>query len=209
MERRFLSIESSPVGLETREDDSPMIQGHAAVFYDGTEATEFKLWHGAVERIMPGAFKRAIGRNGDDVRALFNHDADNLLGRTSAKTLSLSIDDIGLRYEITPPDTNTGRDVMTSIKRRDLTGSSFSFIVRKETWIKDEERDLEIREIKDVRLYDVGPVTFPAYEATTADSRDTAETKESYERWKATQQERVAQLHTQVGARARQVDIAE
>ncbi|MFQ5439684.1 MAG: HK97 family phage prohead protease [Paracoccaceae bacterium] len=207
MERRFLSINDCPVGLETREDNSRLITGHAAVYYDGSKSTEYELWRGAVERIMPGAFDRAIGDNGDDVRALFNHDPDHLLGRTGAKTLMLSSDDKGLRYEIDPPDTNIGRDVMASIERRDLTGSSFSFIVLEETWRKDDDANLEIREVNDVQLFDVCPVTFPAYAATTADSRD-AETHESYQRWRDTQKKRIDALLSQYKIRARKIEIS-
>ncbi len=166
-ERRFLAVDTAPIALEERQDNTPRIRGYAAVFYDGTPETQFELFEGFVERILPGAFDRAIDE--DDVRALFNHDPDHILGRSSAETLSLEADETGLRYDIATPDTTIGRDVAASIKRRDVTGSSFSFVVTDEDFRR--EGGVRIREIRGVQLFDVGPVTFPAYQATTADAR--------------------------------------
>lgn len=152
------------------ENQLPAIEGYAAVFYDGTEKTEYRLWSDAVERIMPGAFDAAISEN-HDVRALFNHDPSQLLGRTSAGTLSLSIDQTGLRYSIDVAETSVGRDVVTWVERRDVTGSSFLFVPLETVW-RDEKRGdryIEIREVVSVELYDVGPVTFPAYTTTEAE----------------------------------------
>jgi len=100
------------------------------------------------------------------VRALLNHAPDNILGRTAAGTLRLTTDDVGLRYEIAVPDTAVGRDLAASIGRGDITGSSFSFTVLAEERVNEPNRQLRI--VKDVELFDVGPVTFPAYEATSA-----------------------------------------
>ncbi len=190
IERRFVGTGVAPVRMEKRAEDTPAkIVGHAAVFYDGTEATEFTLWRNAVERIMPGAFDRAL-REKHDVRALFNHNVDNLLGRTAAHTLDLSIDNRGLAYEIDPPDTQLGRDVPISLERGDITGSSFAFQVLEETWREEEGDDGTVREIREITdigpLLDVGPVTFPAYEVATAGMRDASsngEARESHQRW--------------------------
>lgn len=188
IERRFVS--SEPLRLEKREDDEPgKIVGHASVYYDGTRATEYTLWPNCVERIMPGAFDRALAEK-DDVRALFNHNADNLLGRTSAGTLTLSSDKRGLAYEIDPPDTQLGNDLRESLSRGDLTGSSFAFRVAKEEWREEdiEGMILEIREITEIDpLVDVGPVTFPAYESSTSGMRDTSDAgdaRASHQRWR-------------------------
>lgn len=166
--------------IERRNDDATVggatIAGYAAVFYDGTPETEYRLWDDFVERVMPGAFDRAIRE--DDVRALLNHEPDNLLGRTKSGTLKLSIDAVGLRYEITPPETELARQVVASLERGDLDGSSFTFMPTKVTWREElekvgtMERMIVIREIQEVELYDVGPVTFPAYTATSAAARD-------------------------------------
>jgi uncharacterized protein len=185
MERRFVSSKLSPITLEKRADGSSTIQGYGAVFYrEGDPGTEYQLYGDLVERIMPGAFDRAI-KEADDCRALVNHDPNLLLGRASAGTLKLSIDATGLRYEIDPPDTQAGRDACVSLERGDLTGSSFSFLPDDVTW--REQGDLIIREVRSVQLFDVGPVTFPAYSSTTAGVRalgDAEEARKALEAWK-------------------------
>lgn len=182
MERRFIPAPACNVRLLKRAgDDGPsIIQGYGSVFYDGTPETEFELWHDVFERIMPGTFDRAIAE--DDVRGLFNHDPDHVLGRNTASTMLLVVDKKGLRYEIDAPDTQLGHDLGVSIGREDVTGSSFSFNVTDEEW--RTENGKEIREISGVRLFDVGPVTFPAYEGATAAVRsdgDVAEARAAYE----------------------------
>jgi len=175
-ERRY-----QPAGeaLEIRQDQNGNISGYAAVFYNAEDrGSAFGLWDGAEERIMPGAFSRAIAEK-DDARALFNHESDKLLGRVSAGTLQLSEDSRGLHYSISLGNTTAAKDVREMISRGDLTGSSFSFKVTEEFWSEDE--GTQIRNIKGVELFDVGPVTFPAYEASTANSRDIEGAKESQE----------------------------
>lgn len=177
MERRS----TTEIGIETREDGKRTITGMGAVFYRKDDpGTEYVLFPGVVERIMPTAFDRALSEN-DDVRGLYNHEPDNLLGRTSNGTMRLAKNRRGLSYEIDPPDTELGKSVTTLIDRGDINGSSFSFHVTDERWGKED--DLEVREIRGVKLYDVGPVTFPAYAATSATARD-AEWRSSYDAWK-------------------------
>jgi len=115
--------------------------------------------------IEPGAFD---GTDMADVRALFNHDPNMLLARTSSGTLKLTIDEKGLRYEFDIPDTTAGRDLKELLARGDISQSSFGFTIDKEDW---EERmgTKPKRKIKKVkRLFDVSPVTFPAYTDTSA-----------------------------------------
>jgi len=183
MERRFINQKNSMIILEKREDGSDgKITGYGAVYYrKGDSSTEYKLWDGMVERIMPGAFNRALAES-DDVRALFNHDPSLILGRNTAGTMKLSSDDVGLRYEIDPADTNVSKDTREHISRGDVTGSSFMFIVEHEEW--RTEGDLEIREVLGVKLLDIGPVTFPAYASATASVRS-EDTKEAREQYKA------------------------
>lgn len=167
MERRYTAPRTQPVRVETRADGTRTIQGHAAVYYrDGDPGTEFKLMDDLVERIEPGAFNRAL-TDADDVRALFNHDINQILGRTTAGTLRLNADDIGLRYEIDVPTTPQAEHVVSAIDRGDLTGSSFAFMVEDEEFIDTGEDQPDIRSISSVKLFDVGPVTFPAYESTS------------------------------------------
>ena len=117
-----------PVGIEERGGDPPRITGYAAVFYRADDpSTEFRLGEIFAERIERGAFDKTLERG--DVAALFSHRHDQVLGHTQSGTLRLSIDDRGLKYEIDPPDTQLGRDVVTSIRRGDIRGSSFGFDV--------------------------------------------------------------------------------
>lgn len=177
--RRDLTRATSQLRAEKR-GGKQVIVGYAAVFYkEGDPGTEFRLWSDMVERIMPGAFDAALRE--DDVRALFNHERNNLLGRRkpgdSSATLRLSVDDVGLLYEIDPPDTQVARDLLTSLERGDVDGSSFQFDVYTNygakrgdiTW--RETNGVTIREIRSLELLDVGPVVFPAYASTSSGVR--------------------------------------
>uniref|UniRef100_A0A6H1ZKB6 Putative peptidase n=1 Tax=viral metagenome TaxID=1070528 RepID=A0A6H1ZKB6_9ZZZZ len=150
------------VEMEVREDDKqPRITGHAAVF--NKRANIMGLFE---EEIEPGAFAEAVKK--DDVRALMNHDVNFVLGRSKSGTLRMEEDEKGLAIEIDPPDTQWARDLMVSIKRRDITQMSFAFNIRDkkgEEWI-NEEGKLPLRKVRNVTLFDVSPVTFPAYPQT-------------------------------------------
>jgi HK97 family phage prohead protease len=160
-------------------DALPNISGLAAVYYNSADptGTQYQLWDNYFERIMPGAFDRAVKE--DDVRALQNHDPRLLLGRSLAGTLQLELTQEGLSYTITTPNTTAGRDTVTSLERGDLDGSSFAFNISHNGVEWTEERVkvggneviLYIRNITAVELYDVGPVTYPAYSATSAGIR--------------------------------------
>lgn len=200
--------------IEKRADGTPMIVGYAAVFYRADDpGTQFSLWAGCVERIAPGAFNAAISEQ-QDVRALFNHDDDHILGRTKSGTCRLSVDAVGLRYEIDPLMVGGQIDpefarLAASIERGDIDGSSFSFRVRANgvTWTTEKygaaQVEIEVRTLTDVDLFDVGPVTFPAYKATSTGLRS--------ENAEALQAERAALKPTTprdvVRARARAVEI--
>lgn len=167
IERRIVDAQ-----LEVRaaQDAPAKLIGYAAVFNRDTVIAGYFR-----ERIAPGAFSAAIQE--DDVRALFNHDPNFVLGRTTSGTLALSEDETGLLYEVDPPDTQIARDLMTSIKRGDVSQSSFGFQVVREEWRTPENRaELPTRTILEARLFDVSPVTYPAYEETTAEARAQAAT---------------------------------
>lgn len=153
------------------------IEGHAAVFDSWSETLggifPFK------EIVRKGAFNESIGK--DDIRALFNHDPNYVLGRNRAGTLELVEDDIGLRVKITPPDTSWAKDILTSIRRGDITQMSIGFIVEDDKWSTKDGMD--VREIRKVQLFDVSPVTFPAYTATDVGVRAMQE----YDGYKAEQ----------------------
>lgn len=149
--------------IEVRSgDDAMTIAGHASVF-----DTPYELW-GFREQVSRGAFKKTLKEA--DVAALWNHDPNIVLGRNKSKTLRLKEDDVGLWYEVDLPDTQAARDLYTLIQRGDVYQSSFAFEIVKEEWEEPEDqRDLPLRTIKEVRLYDVSPVTYPASPSTDVD----------------------------------------
>lgn len=154
---------SKPLEVRKQGDDV-FIEGYGAVFFNPADAgTQYELWTDYYERVMPGAFDEAMKRP-DDVRCLFNHNVNVVLGRSKSGTLSLSVDQVGLLYSCKLPNSEWGRSLVESIQRGDVSGCSFSFRAEKTVW--REEGDKTYREIESVRLYDVGPVTFPAYEST-------------------------------------------
>jgi len=143
------------------------IAGYAALF--NTPATIAEQF---VEVIDEGAFDDTIG---DDVRVLFNHDPNQLLGRTKSGTATIAVDADGLRYTVTPPATQVGRDVLELVQRGDVDGSSFGFRVLEDRWTPGATAgDLPVRHVQRVALLDVSPVTVPAYSETTAEVRDQA-----------------------------------
>ena len=165
--------------LRVAENDGggSYIEGHAAVFDSWSETLggifPFK------EIVRKGAFNESIGK--DDIRALFNHDPNYVLGRNSAGTLELVEDEVGLRVRITPPDTTWAKDLQASIRRGDITQMSIGFIVEEDKW--STENGIDTREIHKVQLFDVSPVTFPAYTATDVGVR----AMEEYNGYKAEQ----------------------
>jgi len=158
LERRAFAVDEVAV---TRSKEKPVIAGHAAVFNQEADLGWFR------EKILPGAFLDSIGK--DDIRALFNHDPNFVLGRNTNGTLRLREDDRGLFIENDPPDTQWARDLLTSIERRDISQMSFGFEVMDQRW---ETKDgIEIRIIARVKLWDVSPVAFPAYDQTDVNVR--------------------------------------
>lgn len=153
------------------EKESRKIAGYAAVF---NEPTTILMRDGkggyieVIEEISPGAFDDVLE---DDVRALFNHDPNFILGRNTSGTLRLFVDDRGLGYEIEVPDTAIGRDLLKSIERGDVSQSSFGFEVADDQWdtTKDGKDRRKITRL--AQLYDVSPVTYPAYTTTEATAR--------------------------------------
>lgn len=159
------------------QNASPRIAGYGAVFNQRSDL----LGGFFVELIAPSAFDDVLGQ---DVRGLFNHDPNYLLGRTVSGTLRLSVDQRGLAYEIDTPNTQTIRDlVVEPLKRGDMSGSSFAMRVAPggDTW--HEEDGVVVRTIyKIAELRDVGPVSFPAYPDSSAAQR-------SLDAWKQAKKE--------------------
>lgn len=155
IERRFITS-------ELRADESGPIVGYAAVFNQlSVDLGGFR------ELIRPGAFATAIRE--DDVRALWNHDSNYVLGRNTAGTLTLQEDDHGLRVRVDPPATQWAEDLRQSIRRGDVNQMSFAFQTVEDRWQREDGENR--RELIEVRLYDVSPVTYPAYEGTAVSAR--------------------------------------
>lgn len=153
----------------------PKIRGHAAVFNQASENLGY--WRDLREVIMPGAFAKAIVR--DDVRALWNHNPDWVLGRSKAQptpTLRMSEDSIGLAVEIDPPDTTWARDHLETMRRGDVSQMSFAFSSMSERFEKID--GVLHRYVTEVKLFDVSPVTYPAYPQTDVGVRSLSEEEE-------------------------------
>lgn len=164
MERRFVK----GAQVRAKSGDKPAIEGYASVFNEPFDSGWF------IETIKPTAFSRALAEQ-QDVRCLFNHDPNNVLGRSKSGTLRMSQDKTGLHFECdTNAQTRIASDVQSMVERGDIDGCSFGFSVRKCTWREETDGDgntVNYRDIEDVDLYDVGPVTYPAYEGTSVSAR--------------------------------------
>ena len=139
------------------ENDRPKMYGHAAMFDSLSEDLG-----GFRERIAPGAFSKSL--ESADIRALFNHDSNIVLGRNKSGTLRLKEDKTGLAIEIDPPDTQAARDLIVSMERGDISQMSFGFRTIGDKWAKVDGE--WTRTLLEVDLFDVSPVTYPAYAAT-------------------------------------------
>ena len=168
--QEYRAFSVNQVAIERRDtDDIPelRISGHAAVFDKETDI--LGLFR---EVIRPGAFRRAIAER-QDVALLLNHDPSTVMARVSNGTLQLSEDEIGLRFEasLDPNDSDAQRTV-AKIERGNITQMSFAFDAIGEQWHR--EQDPPLREILDSDLFDVSPVTYPAYQQTDVHAREIA-----------------------------------
>ena len=172
MNRREKRIFDTELKVEKRDDGTAKaIEGHAAVFNVLSENLG-----GFREKIAEGAFDSVLD---DDVRALIDHDSSKILGRSKAGNLKISVDKTGLKYRIEPVATRSyENDLIQSLERKDVDQSSFGFRVDEDKWEEDEDGLITRTIIKIRRLFDVSPVTFPAYPQT-----DVA--KRSLDKWKS------------------------
>lgn len=160
MERRTFIMKELRIA---KDDESPKIVGYAAVFNQLSDDLG-----GFRERVLPGAFEETI--KADDIRALWNHDPNYVLGRNASGTLKLAEDEHGLRIEIDPPDTQWARDLLATMQRGDVDQMSFGFYTVSDDWRK--EKGQVVRDLVKAKLFDVSPVTFPAYPQTVVHARD-------------------------------------
>lgn len=158
-EKRVFNITQLNTRAEST-DQPASIEGYAAVFNSKAKICDY-----FEEIIEPGAFARTLSENGD-VRALFNHNWDNVLGRTKSGTLTLVEDDRGLNFNVTLPNTTVARDLSESMARGDINQCSFGFYVTGEIW--DYSVEPALRTITEVELFEISVVSIPAYDDTEA-----------------------------------------
>lgn len=176
--------EMGPGGLEVRTipgkerlearataDGKKMLVGYGSVFNQSTTIGGF--FYSWDEEVAPGTWDKSISEG--DIRSMFNHDTNWLLGRTSNETLRLSSDKTGLRYETDiNADVAHAVSVHAMVERGEVDGSSVWFRVIREEWTEPtEDNGLERprRRITEAELIETGPVVFPAFTQTTVTAR--------------------------------------
>lgn len=183
MERRFQKIDRE---IETREGRT--IYGYGVVFNrDSVDLGGF------IETIDRRAFDHLL--SDPNIMILANHRSEFLLGRTGAGTARIGVDDFGLWYEVTIPESR--QDIYESVERRDMVGSSFGFFPGETEWTKPEKKGDPYRaHVKKVdRLFDVGPVTFPAYPDTTTQARSVDHVRDEFKAMLAKENEYLIDLY--------------
>ena len=161
MDHRYLNMEN----VQTREDGEDLfIEGYFAVFN-----STYELWPGATESIAPGVFDDSVS---DDVRALYNHNTDIVLGRTSAGTMEIRQDSHGLwgRIRVNRND-GDAMNAYARIARGDITGCSFGFDIDAQETDYREDGTVHWTITRVSPLYEISPCTFPAYQETVVSAR--------------------------------------
>lgn len=166
--RKGMEIRRATTSDEHEIADGKLV-GYAALF--DSDAPEVM---GVVERIDRRAFNKTVQES--DIAALFNHDPNVPLARSSSGTLRLSIDRAGLHYEIALGDSPMAANVREAVERGDVAGSSFAGrVIRASESVPDDGRDPVRVTLDEIALRDVGPVTFPYYPQTTSELRSLAD----------------------------------
>lgn len=158
VERRFTQV---PVELRAGKQRS--IGGYAAKF-----EKQSRNLGGFVEELDPAFFNKSRGDGWPEVMARYNHDDNMLLGTTAAGTLRLSIDSVGLAYEVDPPASRS--DIVELVERGDVRKSSFAFRTMEDDWGLTDQ-GFPLRRLMSGQLVDVAPVNSPAYWDTSVGAR--------------------------------------
>ncbi|MCO4819794.1 MAG: HK97 family phage prohead protease [Bacteroidetes bacterium] len=175
LERRNVDIKN--VEIRKTEDGVSVMVGVAAPF------NKWSLPLGGFrEQIAPGTFADSL--RDDTVLAYWNHNSDLLLGNTESKTLTLSEDVEGLRFELELPDTQAGRDATVLVNRKDVRGMSIGFITRKQEWDETDEDDIK-RTLLAVELKEISLTPRPAYPDTLVQARSIADEYKTYKEMRA------------------------
>jgi uncharacterized protein len=163
-QREVRQIQARELRVSTNTAGQRVLSGYACVF--NTLSVDMGGWF---EMITPVAFSRTLQEN-PDVLCLYSHDSALVLGRTKSGTLTLSVDQTGLRFECILPDTTTANDLIVLIERGDISGMSFGFVCFNDIWTEDAEGRF-IRQLLDVDLYEITVTSFPAYPDTSISLR--------------------------------------
>lgn len=168
IERRVQALnEEQPIELRAGESDQeePKVVGYGIVYGRKTE-----LWPGFTERIKEGAFSGSLAGE-REIKSFFNHDAGQVLSTTkSDPALKLVENKTGIRFESPIPPTSYGNDLKVNLNRGNVRGSSFAFTVEEDDWQEDKSGNIH-REVIKGTLYEIGPVTNPAYSSSSASLR--------------------------------------
>ena len=190
MNRDKRQIRAITSDFKTRNDEEgPIIEGYFAVFN-----TNYEMWPGCTESIAPGAFTDTLS---GDVRALIDHDTRLVIGRTTARTLTLEENQRGLwgQIRINPKDTDA-MNLYARVERGDVSQCSFGFSIVDEEY-EHREDGTDHFTIKKVDLYEVSCCTFPAYEETAISARkaDIAKYEErTLSAWKETAKNKLKEV---------------
>ena len=182
MEQRILKMKNAQI---REEGGKRYLEGYFSVFDE-----PYQVFDGWIETVAPGAFARYLA-GGGDVKVLWNHDSNVVLGSTANKTAALNEDNTGLfgRVEINESD-QEAVNAYARIQRGDVDGCSFGFdIARQEEWW-DENGVYRTRITEVDPLYEVSPCTFPAYKATSISARNEETLCTAREKYKAAQEQK-------------------
>lgn len=163
-----MQLEVRNFRLEQRSADEGKITGYAAPFNSLSEEM-----FGFYERIAPGAFSTSLASSDHDIVGLWSHDMTKPLASRDAGTLTLSEDDRGLKFEMTPNKTSWAADALEAVRSGTVSNMSIGFAVRDSKW--ETLNGKEVRTLTDIDLYEISPVVFPAYTATAAHVRSLAD----------------------------------
>lgn len=158
----------------TEDEQNKVIEGYFVLFNEKTE-----LFEGVFEEIAPEAFDNTLD---NDIRALWNHNTQYVLGRNKNGTLAISVDGKGVYGKITLPNTSYANDLHELVKRGDVSQCSFGFNILDEEWTQNTD-GTELFRVKKVDLHEISVVTFPAYEGTSVTARE-KQRKKTFERKK-------------------------
>lgn len=207
LRKRLLDLEQSKLEIRSEQDAVPQITGYGIVY-----GQETRIWDDLHEIIHPGAASQVLAAN-PDIRSAFNHSCDKILGRTKSGTLKLEEDNHGVRYVVVPPDAQWARDLMVSIERGDIDGSSFTFGVDPQDEKITKRKDgTYLREIFAFSIIgEMGPVSYPAYEGTSTNVRSLQEEYDSFAEYLRAQDnsDEIADRQRALAMRKRRLELLE